>query len=256
MADTKFLYNDKATIGYYSSNMYPPRQFGLSLFATPYGFTVSSILLRLAKYGAPKGVFTVSLYETVLSGRYHVPTGSPLATASILHPDVTAYPYSIPWNPVGALYPFIFSTPPIILPTVTYVIMFSSSPCSSSAFVGLGASTLGIEGNGASAGQIYYSGVTWQSWPTSSTVFQLYGEVIIPRNPARPDADLPDFPADRPDDYAPDDFWIPGEWNDDVYTPPNWGPPTNERYFATGGGRWGQQLVAVGHGLVYYEELT
>ena len=78
----------------------------------------------------------------------------------------------------------------------------------------------------------------------------------MPRNPARPDADLPDFPADRPDDYAPDDFWIPGEWDGDTYTPPEWAGPTPGRYFATGGGRWGQQLVAVGHGLIYYEELT
>lgn len=74
---------------------------------------------------------------------------------------------------------------------------------------------------------------------------------------------LSDFPPGRPVGYNPDDFWIPGKWDGDIYTPPEWkdtpyewgGGSTPLRYFATGGGRWGIQLVAVGHGLVYYEEL-
>lgn len=84
--------------------------------------------------------------------------------------------------------------------------------------------------------------------------FTLFTQATVP--PSAPPDDLPDFPADRPDGYTPDDFWIPGKWDGDTYTPPEWGPPTNGRYFATGGGRWGLQLVAVGHGLIYYEELT
>ena len=72
-----------------------------------------------------------------------------------------------------------------------------------------------------------------------------------------------DFPPSRPVYYDPDDYWIPGKWDGDTYTPPEWkdtpydwgGGSTPLRYFATGGGRWGIQLVAVGHGLVYYEEL-
>ena len=63
---------------------------------------------------------------------------------------------------------------------------------------------------------------------------------------------IPPFPSSRPDDYNPDLPWLPGEWNG-TYTPPEWGEPTD--YVATGGGRWGRQLVVVGKSLVYYESL-
>lgn len=58
------------------------------------------------------------------------------------------------------------------------------------------------------------------------------------------------FPADRPDDYDPDQIWTPSE---EPYTDPEWQDP-GMNYQAAGGGRWGQQLVAVGKGLIYYEE--
>jgi len=64
-----------------------------------------------------------------------------------------------------------------------------------------------------------------------------------------PDA-LPDFPPSRPDDYNPDLPWLPGEWNG-TYIPPEWGEPTD--YVATGGGRWGRNLVVAGNKKIYYE---
>jgi hypothetical protein len=63
---------------------------------------------------------------------------------------------------------------------------------------------------------------------------------------------LTPFPSARPDDYNPDFFWQPDNWTGDTYVPSDWGPG----YVATGGGRWGQQLVVVGKDLVYYEALT
>jgi hypothetical protein len=99
------------------------------------------------------------------------------------------------------------------------------------------------------------NGVTWQTWALYSLNFEVLG--VETRNPARPDTDLPAYPPDRPDDYAPDSFWIPDEWDGDTYTPPEWSSdPIPGRYFATGGGRWGQQLVVAGNNLVYYSELT
>lgn len=72
----------------------------------------------------------------------------------------------------------------------------------------------------------------------------------------RPPPDpMPSFPDARPASYDPDLIWVPGEWTDpDTYVPPEWGEPS--RYFATGGGQWGQQLVVVGNGKVYYSELN
>ncbi len=70
-----------------------------------------------------------------------------------------------------------------------------------------------------------------------------------------PPDEMPSFPDERPDAYDPDLIWVPGEWTDpDTYVPPEWGEPS--RYFATGGGQWGQQLVVVGNGKVYYSELN
>jgi len=66
--------------------------------------------------------------------------------------------------------------------------------------------------------------------------------------------DITVFPPTRPEGYDPDLPWLPGDWTDDVYTPPEWGDISD--YVATGGGRWGQHLVAVGKSKVYYESLT
>jgi len=46
-----------------------------------------------------------------------------------------------------------------------------------------------------------------------------------------------------------DSFWQPGVWSGDDYTDPYWG----SGYVATGGGRWGRQLVVAGDNSVYYE---
>jgi hypothetical protein len=66
-----------------------------------------------------------------------------------------------------------------------------------------------------------------------------------------PPGDLDPFPPDRPSGYDPDPRWQPGEWNGG-FTPPRWDTP----YVATGGGRWGRQLIGIGRDQIYYEELT
>jgi hypothetical protein len=58
------------------------------------------------------------------------------------------------------------------------------------------------------------------------------------------------FPAERPDDYDPDQTWQPGEWDGNDYTEGEFATD----YQAAGGGRWGQQLVVAGNDRVYYEQ--
>jgi hypothetical protein len=72
----------------------------------------------------------------------------------------------------------------------------------------------------------------------------------VPLGVSQPDP-LPGFPSSRPTDYDPDQIWTPSE---ESYTEPEWQDPGFSNYQAAGGGRWGQQLVAVGKGLVYYEQ--
>jgi hypothetical protein len=70
--------------------------------------------------------------------------------------------------------------------------------------------------------------------------------------PEAPPSGLTSFPASRPAAYDPDLFWQPDNWTGNTYTPSVWG----EGFVTAGGGRWGQQLVAIGKDLVYYEALT
>lgn len=93
----------------------------------------------------------------------------------------------------------------------------------------------------------------WLLGPMSGMIkFFLYGTwfpVPEPPDPSIPD-DLTPFPPDRPDAYDPDLIWQPGEWTDpDTYVPGDWG----SGYVATGGGRWGQNLVVAGNQKIYYE---
>ena len=60
------------------------------------------------------------------------------------------------------------------------------------------------------------------------------------------------FPPDCCSNTENDYFWQPGVWSGDVYTDPYWG----SGYVATGGGRWGRQLVVAGDNSVWYEALT
>jgi len=69
---------------------------------------------------------------------------------------------------------------------------------------------------------------------------------VAPPDPLEP------FPPSCCSVVENDSFWQPGVWSGDVYTDPYWG----SGYVATGGGRWGRQLVVAGDNSVYYEELT
>jgi hypothetical protein len=98
---------------------------------------------------------------------------------------------------------------------------------------------------------VYWRIDAWNQWGETqgdewSLVLKLLGE---------PD-DLVIHPPVRPDVYDPDFIWVPGEWDGDDYTPPAWGSPGDSVYISTGGGRWQQQLVAIGNNLVYIEDLT
>lgn len=75
-----------------------------------------------------------------------------------------------------------------------------------------------------------------------------------------PPSDLQSFIPDRPDAYDPDLFWVPGLWawdgdvGDYVFTDGAWAE--YGALIAIGGGRYNQQLVAVGHNCVYFEEYS
>jgi len=81
--------------------------------------------------------------------------------------------------------------------------------------------------------------------------YKVNGTIIVPVPPGTPD-DLTPFPPSCCSNTENDYYWQPGVWNGDVYTDPSWG----SGYVATGGGRWGRNLVVAGHGLVYYEDYT
>jgi len=103
--------------------------------------------------------------------------------------------------------------------------------------------------------QYTYTGTPTGAWlyPLSSWAFgfQIVGSLVIPVPPGTPD-DLTPFPPSCCSDTENDYFWQPGVWSGDDYTDPYWG----SGYVATGGGRWGRNLVVAGNGKVYYEDYT
>jgi hypothetical protein len=108
----------------------------------------------------------------------------------------------------------------------------------------------------------YYPGACWlhvrdsTGWTEldngvnfSDRAFQVYGVdigVVLPPGPAV------GFPTSRPSGYNPNFHWQPGVWAGGVYTGSFW----DTSYVATGGGRWGQQLVVAGNKQIWYEELA
>jgi hypothetical protein len=98
----------------------------------------------------------------------------------------------------------------------------------------------------------YYDG----SWHWSGTSYEEYEITILPVGAQLPPEPVtPTIPDTRPVDYDNDLYWVPGEWVDDVYTPPHWDEAPLS-IVAAGGGRWNQNLVVAGHNLIYYEEYS
>lgn len=239
---------------WFNDEFYLPQRMGVTLSHPTMDTTLSHIILTADKSGNPDGIFSVSVYETTTISYIKVPTGIPLVTASMAMSVIAVDP----GNDI-----ITFAIPITIPAGQTYAVMFESSYYTAGEWLGLGtkfgagmiSSPFGLAGRYIQHVPGHYP-TDWFPNSTAGLLFQLYGTLVVPRDPDRPDADLPSFPPARPDIYTPDDFWIPGDWDGDTYTPPEWAGPTPGRYFATGGGRWGQQLVAVGHGKVYYEELS
>ena len=116
-------------------------------------------------------------------------------------------------------------------------------------------STVGVGTYNYANGSLFSSvdGESWSSYGSYDMVVGLYGSVYVPPSPSEP-ADITDFPTTRPDGYDPDLIWTPDDWTDDVYTPSEWDEPAGN-YTVAGGGRWGQNLIAVGKDLIYYEAI-
>jgi hypothetical protein len=252
----KFIYNDSAHIAPYSF-LTSPNVYGINFNLLSAYYQITEVYLKLANFGTPVGLLTVNIYALTFVGSSWQPTGDVLATGNIAQELITDYTdsWSSPYTGVGALYKIDLGAGVLLAPLTQYGILFNASAgqLGVSFTAIMNSSPSGGYGPNVAASNFVFRNSTWQLFNTSFAVAQGWGDLVnasgIPF--------LPEFPIDRPDDYAPDTFWIPGEWDGPDYTDPEWSAdPIPTRYFATGGGRWGQQLVAVGQSRVYYEELT
>lgn len=223
-------------------------------------YVISSIKIKLGNLGSPGGVITAGLYA--LAGGY-APSGPLITYGQRNVAEITGWPYDGGFFPLpptaGEFIEFTFDTPTLITSIAEgghgWIINFTST--GSITYPNYTGRLMGAVGGiytavGLAGHNYEYAPGSWVSLNSlGSPLFELYGDPYVPPSPTPPA-----FPPTRPGGYAPDDFWIPGEWNGGTYTPPEWGQPTDGRYFATGGGRWGIQLVAVGNGKIYYEELV
>jgi len=105
--------------------------------------------------------------------------------------------------------------------------------------------------------QSFDDGLTWETellWSgfigPADICFWLNGDIVPEPVPETdPPSDIIPFPPSCCSVVENDYFWQPGVWSGDDYTDPYWG----SEYVATGGGRWGRQLVVAGDNSVYYE---
>lgn len=104
---------------------------------------------------------------------------------------------------------------------------------------------------GTTGNILIWTGSSWGRINTRKFNMIVNGQTMDPAlDPAPPPDDLISFPPSRPDAYDPDLIWQPGEWTGPTtYVPGDWGAG----YVATGGGRWGQNLVVCGNKKIYYE---
>jgi hypothetical protein len=239
-------------------------------------WTLTSATFNLANYvtgglAAPTGTLTATVYNSL--GTY--PTGAAIASGTRSQselPTLTTEQETYAAN--GIFLSFEFSPSVTFTPSANISIILTasqythSSPNASGTIIYQNNNVTGdLAYGGAVSGQLIKYGRfhpilpdTWSinggtPYGGSNLLFELTGTEIIPRDPERPDADTITFPSTRPDAYNPDQIWDPGQWVGDVYTDPEWAAPGAGRYFATGGGRWNQQLVVCGNGQVYYEAL-
>ncbi|MHC4625066.1 MAG: hypothetical protein ACYS4W_14325 [Planctomycetota bacterium] len=229
---------------------------------TENSWTLSSVKLLLANYyqavvpgtGAPSGTVTIGIYN--VAGQ--TPTGDPLGTGSISQvglAEVTTWADMI--NGVGGSYYTIDITPEVTLVADTAYFMVVNA--TDGDYLG----TTIIYQSLFGFGDLGYTAIPGRLWYTNSgtwtigsphggarMIYQLDGTEITGEEPGEGVTDLIAFPPSRPDGYDPDLIWTPGEWTDpSTYVDPGWGTT----YVATGGGRWGQNLVAAGNNLIYYE---
>lgn len=258
MAATKRDYFDNGGIGFNISASFgspsvtiPNRWLGQSF--TPqssYQITSVRIPIRRKSSDTGHGDMTVSIYEAGLNDN---PVFSPLVTGIIANADipVTGSGSGLAWIEVefGTLITASKGTTKVIVASFPDATAEYSSANqltwwgAISSDYELGFTQLSDDG-----------GVNWNdrtagAFEFRDRGFEVWGQDIVVPVPT-PD-DLISFPpSERPDDYDPDLFWQPGEWTDpNTYVSPSWGTG----YVATGGGRWGQNLVVAGNNKVYYE---
>ena len=251
----------------WNDEIYLPEQMGILISNHVNSFTISAITVKLTKqlyeYTPLSGTFMIAVYETdwalgMYGLQYRAPTGDPLVTSVI---DMDA----IPNEPLDLDNPGVSWTTPHTLSveipctcnvTQYYALMFSVSNYTIQRGLGINMSSdLEITSWNIHPQTIHRDSIYGWNWPSICPYFALYGDIVIPRDPNRPDADTIPFPPSRPDDYDPDLIWTPDEWDGDTYVPPEWSDPEGI-YVAAGGGRWCQNLVVAGNQKIYYEDYS
>ena len=237
----------------------PTFQAGFNLYWTPLGARITSMRCRLLSWlasppGVPlTGTVTAAIYESVFNGVLYVPTGSPLATGTVPQANVRTVSTAEEINDdPGDWHTFTFSSAIWMRVQKRYSIIFSVDQGTGHSMVTFSLSAPRAFENGLFSGVISkYDSGDWGGTSNWAFIMEVFGQLVNSLGWPY----LPDTPDDRPDAYDPDDFWLPDYWEGGQHFPPQWGQPGDSKYFATGGGRWGQQLVAVGKDRVYYEEL-
>ena len=221
----------------------------------PAGFQaeIESLVIRLYKsqstpYDTTKD-FTCSVHEAVYSGGWIL--GAALDTQTVSNALISPWP--------GNDITFTFSNI-TIPPSTTYAFMYSYANSDAAPNDVVIVATSNYDSvywfttyYGLQAYNYLYTDAigTWSLDTGKNTWLSIYGTVSVSIPPGTPD-DITPFPPDCCSSTENDLFWQPGVWSGDVYTDPYWG----SGYVATGGGRWGRQLVVAGDNSVWYEALT
>lgn len=261
----RFTPNDIATIGYSGS----PVSDGIALLIAPLAqyselkYLVDSVTVALAHrnnqaahHGTPT-VISCYIADNITLGTTSFPPALVTAENTIPSTDVSAYQYGV-YDGTFSLHTFTFHEQ-LPLSSQNWVILSQSTgdPTFQSFTVlagwKLSHGTFVGEKDGSLSGITRYraSGVLgWQTGGFATQYQYLDAAGVFIGGPPEPPDDLITFPPSRPDDYNPDLYWPPGEWTDpDTYVPGDW----RSDYVATGGGRWGQNLVVCGNKKIYYE---
>ena len=238
---------------------------GILVDCTSYPYTISAVRIAFAhrneRNGGGHGVVnTISCYiatDCVL-GSQPLPTSVCDANNTILSTEVDSFSYGV-YDGTYSVHTFEFTACPILTGQNWLIVTQTGTGLDEEATFAAVWSGSGFPGStyetSTGVTQLYIINTVfpqqnnWQSFSAVKPYVEVDGTFIgAPPEPETPD-DLTPFPPSCCSVVENDYFWQPGVWSGDDYTDPYWG----SEYVATGGGRWGRQLVVAGDNSVYYE---